>query len=428
MQKNNKVSYLSIASVIVSAISVVTFCLLFETDGIQKDVIRIVWVATGMISLCVPIVAKYFRKKNGQKGRRLEIVALILGFVGCDFVLVYAVKLNYNIDLLVCIALCVAYAKLFNSIADPVSNEPVECCKEDNQIREAEAIMKCKICGKEIPSESAYCLHCGKKVSRNVKRISAASIVIIIVLVMFILFSCAFLFYCFTNYQNAMNAMFSQNFIAADMQFRKIPYAERFFKNELEYISAGVLMEQGDYVEALNALNDVNYPVPASIIEIIQEDIYIQSQEFYRKGDYQNSLRGFNSIQDYKKSEDYLLLIRGHNAPYIVNYNDLLDLIGFEDAADIISGTDTFFNRFIRGKWKSETGGRYFEIDSERKSSYNLPCYNVYGGYYYFSEGTYIEVDSKEKETKQFKFFVIDENTVSVLCYKNNQRIKLIRQ
>lgn len=428
MQKNSRISYLSIASVIVSVISVATFCLLFETDGMQKEIVSIVWVATGMISLCVPIAAKYFRKKNGKKGRRLEIVALILGFAGCDFVLVYAAKLNHNIDLLVCITLCVAYAKLFNNIAAPVSNEPVECCKEDNKVCEAETIAKCNRCGKEIPVESAYCPHCGKKVKRNVKSLSAASMVIIIALVMFILFSCAFLFYCFTNYQNGMNAMFSQNFIAADMQFRKIPYAERFFKNELEYISAGVLMEKGDYVEALNAFNAINYPVPISIIENIQESLYTQSQRDYKKGDYQNALIGFKAIRDYKNSEDYLLLIRGHNAPYIVNYNDLLDLIGFEDAADIISSTDTFFNRFIRGKWKSEAGGKYFEIDSERKSSYNLPFYNVYGGYYYFSEGEYIEVDSKEKETKQFKFFIIDENTVSVLCYKNNQRIKLVRQ
>lgn len=99
MQKGKKVSCLSVVSAVVSVISIIAFCLLFYTYGITKTIVRCIWIVTGISSLIVPIVAKYFRKKNGLNGRTLEIIALILGFFGCDNVLVYQLNLENSIDI-----------------------------------------------------------------------------------------------------------------------------------------------------------------------------------------------------------------------------------------------------------------------------------------------------------------------------------------
>lgn len=286
----------------------------------------------------------------------------------------------------------------------------------------------CKKCGKEIDSESNYCKYCGnrligtKRVSYFPKWISASASVLLVFL------SVIFSAYCLINYQNGVSAMGDCRFISAQKYFGRIPFYELLFTNDCEYIQAGVLMEQGDYIEALNAFNNVNYPVPISIIENIQEELYKQSQSYYRKGDYQNSIRGFRSIQDYKNSEDYILLIRGHNSPYMINYNDLLGLIGFEDASDIILNNDGFFRRFMIGDWKAEKGNMYFRIDYTGHSHFNLPFIDVSSEYYELSSGIYFDVHSDGSRTKQFKFSIVDQNTASVLCYKNNEKYTLIRQ
>ena len=66
--------------------------------------------------MAIPFIAKYYRNCTGFYGKGLEIAALVLGFWGCDNVLIYAFQIEYGIDFIVLVCLCVLYAKSFNNI------------------------------------------------------------------------------------------------------------------------------------------------------------------------------------------------------------------------------------------------------------------------------------------------------------------------
>lgn len=108
-----KVNILSIISLVIAVVATGMFWLLL---GKVAGFIYVPWLITGTISFLFPILAKYFRKINGNKGNGFEITAMILGFYNFYWVLSVATKWHLTIILLLCVLVCVLYCILFKNI------------------------------------------------------------------------------------------------------------------------------------------------------------------------------------------------------------------------------------------------------------------------------------------------------------------------
>lgn len=117
MKKN--VNVFSIISLIISIIATGMFWMLL---GKVSKLFYFPWVVLGTICFFFPLLSKYFRKRADEKGKVLEIIALILGFYNFWWVLSVRTELNTFFILIICIIPCVLYAKLFNKIL-PVQKE-----------------------------------------------------------------------------------------------------------------------------------------------------------------------------------------------------------------------------------------------------------------------------------------------------------------
>jgi len=79
-------------------------------------------------------------------------------------------------------------------------------------------------------------------------------------------------------------------------------------------------------------------PVPVSITENLEAKIYSEGQTAYKAENNTKVKTFFSAIPDYKRSNDYLALINSKQAGFSSSkyYDDLIDLLGFEDTNDII--------------------------------------------------------------------------------------------
>lgn len=331
--------------------------------------------------------------------------------------------------------------------------------------------MKCEKCGQKLHQKSTYCPNCGEKLTiEQIDRKNHHPILGIAIsfLVLCIVALAVFGGYFALNYHNGIAAMNNQNFIAAHQYLDHLPMGDQLFQDEYAYIEAGVLMEEGKYIESLKAFDNLkgipvpssipetlidkiicegeylsllgiidelqNIPIPSTTLETITAKIYSAGKAAYKNDDFPVAKDNFTSIRGYKQSEDYLLLIGckyGNLAEYTVNghYDDLVKLIGFEDADRIIIENKFTAIRFLKGTW--EDGQKYnpfyFKIDAQNHAWNNLP-HNDSDGYYYLSGGIYSVGETESKAIKCFRFSIIDEDTISVYCYKDGSTHKLYRQ
>lgn len=283
----------------------------------------------------------------------------------------------------------------------------------------------CKKCGKELYENSSYCHFCGKKV--RTKKSPNSKKYIITVLVLVVVAVSTFSAFFIINYQHAVTSMNNQEFVIAKRHFDKIPYSEKLFSQKIEYINAGILIEQGKYTQALKALKQQSFTVPVSVIEDLTEKIYKQAVNYYHDANFDEARVSFRMIVDYKRSEDYLTLMR-NKTPYYGNCDELINMLDFENTKSIIIENEICFSQFISGEWKTQNKSHYFKIDSNDKCTYNLPYFNISGGFYKIKDGIYSEGKEGSENRMQFKFSIIDKDTISVYCYKNNEKYTLYRQ
>lgn len=290
------------------------------------------------------------------------------------------------------------------------------------------SVSSCRKCGKELSTGSRYCRYCGKKVKQAKTFLSWKKRIAVLLILLMLSTAGAFTWYFITSYQGAMTAISNQEFVLAKWHFDKIPYSEKLFPQETSYTKAGILMEQGDYLDALEAFEKLAFPVPSSVTEELTQKLYSKAIDDYRNKSYPNARVAFNAIENYKRSKDYLILIKCQSAPYLCYYDELVNWIGFEDAKKILTDHEVFFEEFISGEWRTQNNSNYFKIDNKGYSTYNLPITYVSGGYYKITDGIYYEGKEGNENQKQFKFTIVDKNTISVFCYKNNKNYKLIRK
>lgn len=323
-----------------------------------------------------------------------------------------------------------------------------------------ERALVCPKCGAELQPGCTYCQHCGKRVKTERPKKSFAKLAILLILVLCIVIASAYSFYLIGNYQSGVAAMDSQNFIAAQRYLDKIPYCEKLFPDECAYVQAGVLMETGDYfasLEAFDKLDGISIPVslvenltqkimdaglsfelfqavddlqnvsiPQALQDVLVENVYKQAQEHYRTCNYSRAKSEFTAIGNFKRSKDYRTLVDCRASSSPTNYRKLVKLLDFEDAKEIVLNTDIFFELYLDGEWKENGTSYYFEVKDDG-SSCNLPSFNE-SGYYFLNNGYYSVGKSQSTSKKYFKFSIIDEDTISVYCYKDSSTHELHRQ
>ena len=105
---------LSIFPVISLLISIIAFILYAVV--LNGTNIIFIWIALSIASIIFPIASKYFRNKNAQSGKGLEITALVIGCFNSYFVFFAATSINLFLVYTLIAVVCVLYAKLFNNL------------------------------------------------------------------------------------------------------------------------------------------------------------------------------------------------------------------------------------------------------------------------------------------------------------------------
>ncbi len=291
----------------------------------------------------------------------------------------------------------------------------------------------CKGCGSPVEEGSKRCKTCGKRYSKSALRIVACIVLAVLVL------GAGF---CGYNYYRFTTALDNGQFAEANRYLRLIPFGSSVFKAQSEFLDACRLIENGEYVSAYVALISIRgYHVPASVMEHVQERIYAMGKSAYRNGAFSDANNYFSHIITFKRSNDYLTLIgycgdsfaAWQKAKY--HYSELYDLAkdGFENAGEVLLMRSSSANQFLKGRWEggSRNNAYFFEITDSGESlqsNTNLPHKDVSGSFS-ISDSIYYTISGNESDSiKQFRFSIINEDAVSVYCYKDGSTYTLYRQ
>lgn len=198
---------------------------------------------------------------------------------------------------------------------------------------------------------------------------------------------------------------------------------------ELYYVWGQSLIAKKDYLAAYTTLLAAgNYMDAAQIVEELKGNIYYSAIDYYHQGSYAVSKRWFQAIGNYLSSDEYLLLINAHNSTS-VSSSRLEELIGFEDAAEILMSSSTYADSFLLGLWTD--GSMYFNMDQDDSVLYNIP-HDAIGSYYIFENGVIYSVSEEDLSSssgkKMLKISVISKDCIQIYAYKNGQTYVLIRQ
>ncbi|HHX37840.1 MAG TPA: zinc ribbon domain-containing protein, partial [Clostridiaceae bacterium] len=215
----------------------------------------------------------------------------------------------------------------------------------------------CKYCGGLIDSATKKCTGCGKQY------FNAKFKPLYIILVILVLLGG----YIGVNYFCAISAMNNQEFIKSRQFFDNLFISETVFSGKYAYVEAGVLMEEGKYIEALDGFSKIeSVPVPVTITDSLKSKIYSAGQTAYKAENMTEAKRNFNALGNYKRSADYLLLISCNSGGFsgwsnaISHYSELVELLEFENAAEIIMTDQSTAILFLTGRWEGDSC--YFEI------------------------------------------------------------------
>ena len=209
---------------------------------------------------------------------------------------------------------------------------------------------------------------------------------------------------------------------------------------ECYYYRAEHYIRTGDYVNALkyfkiDALK--GYRDTEAQIESLTEIVYQEGIERYRAGKYSEARSCFKGLGSYRYSERYMTLIDCRtNSDIAYYYKDLIKIINFEDAKDVLVANADIAVLFLRGDWKTISGTYYFKMNDEESVWTNLPSKNLYNAYYDIENGIYTLTtyktdrygnESVDQTVKTFKITVLTEDSIEVYCYYDSRYYTLYR-
>lgn len=308
---------------------------------------------------------------------------------------------------------------------------PVTTAPSSSIIPQAKSYLICHKCSSEFDANFAHCPYCGKKVHKKKSKRHFVLIAALIVILICILGCFGYVYMEKARLEeireNAFTAMYDHKFSKAKFYFDQLPEVENNYPSEYAYVKAGILMDEGQYVEALKKLKELAYPVPETIMDKLNENVYSLGKASYHKKEYSRAQRYFLLIEDYKRSEDYVTLCKA-NLSYSTNlYNELIRLIGFEDAGEMLVSNALYADKFLEGTWRTQNKSNYFIMYEDGRTSYNIPS-SVNNGIYRIVNGVYKQKNSWTEEKDCFSITVIGKDKIQIVSFKNYSVYVLYRQ
>lgn len=219
------------------------------------------------------------------------------------------------------------------------------------------------------------------------------------------------------------------NQIFTQLAEKKYDGAEEMQK-ETQYLWAGALIEDEDYVGAYKKLTSIkNYSDVKEVLEALEEVIYVEGKNLYYSEKFSEAKKRFDCISSYGDSKKYLTLIGAHSSSRFVSdseVNSLINIFYFEDASELLLSTQAMGEKFLLGRWRGD--GYYFTMKEDGHINYNLPGFN-YGDYYRIEDGIMLLYpENYYNRTKAlFAFRAVTPDCIEVFCYQNNRTYTLYR-
>lgn len=108
-----KISIFPIISLIISIIAFVLYIMVLEGATLS---LLIFWSLLSIISVFMPTVSKFFRKRKGKLGKTVEIISLIIGCFSFYFLFFALTKISIYIVYIMIFGICFLYAKAFKNV------------------------------------------------------------------------------------------------------------------------------------------------------------------------------------------------------------------------------------------------------------------------------------------------------------------------
>jgi serine/threonine protein kinase/outer membrane protein assembly factor BamD (BamD/ComL family) len=234
-------------------------------------------------------------------------------------------------------------------------------------------------------------------------------------------------------YRDAQKAFDAGNFEEAQTLFTGIAsYRDAKDKANLSlYRLACTLFSNEDYEAAFadfSILNDASYTPDDTFIDDRLWQFYDVSKAFYAAGDYQNALTGFDLAGSYERSLDYwtLSLIHIYGAS-TDDIDQLVPLIGLEDASVLLLSNFDIAWAFLEGEWSCGSGSLKFNPDEGLIFSLRAPdfgdAWGIADGLIYF-----FDRDDEANTKNAFFLTIISENEMTCYAYDNGNTYTLKRK
>jgi len=179
------------------------------------------------------------------------------------------------------------------------------------------------------------------------------------------------------QYRKGEYLLEEKDFAAADKifsQLEKDGYAgasEMYQKTQYQWALA--LAEENDHIGAYEKLMDIQgYADAARLLEQQRDAIYAEARIYYEEGDFFNAEKYFLRVSSHSDAQKYLTLIKARNYPASETIVDeLVAILYFEDAAEVLLHKHDLASYFLRGSWGNPEG--YYFILDDRSYNCNLP-------------------------------------------------------
>lgn len=278
----------------------------------------------------------------------------------------------------------------------------------------------CKHCGAPIDPSTRTCSGCGRKFANPIKIVLCCSALLLVSVLLFTAI------YGITNYHNALRFTAQFDFDKAKQHYDNLLIPDILFPDDYAYVQAGILIQKGSHIEALQDLAAMgDYPVPEFIMSSLKETIYDIGVEAYRDSAFQMASQYFDVIGDYRNADDYRLLLKSRlwdseSLPSKTELDNLFDLIGFEDTTNTILSNKAIAFAFLAGTWRHEE--LFISVYSDQKLTHNLPYdYENEREYIYYRNGIYATIKFKPIETtNHFRFEINHRNSINIYCYMDD--------
>ncbi len=198
------------------------------------------------------------------------------------------------------------------------------------------------------------------------------------------------------------------------------------FVNECDYRKALAAKEEGDYVAAYNRLISLgDYRDSKKQAKNLIEEVYNKGIALYRGKEYSEAEKCFEISKKFGREKDYLTLIKASKSR-VGDLSALYALIDFEDTKEVLLNNYNIYN-FLKGEWRDTSGRyiRYYDTQTGTRSEYNLNASS--GNYYKLEDGCHM-IGSGSSYSKQWRYTIIDVNTIEVFSYRDYETYRMYRR